>query len=263
MNYLVIYPGRFHIFHLGHKAVYDYLVQYWTPKGGSVYIATSDVQAPITSPFSYDDKVAMLTKMGVPSSHIIQTSNLYSIDEYASNLPDAADTVLVFAVGAKDQQLVKDANGKVTQRPRFNFKPTRTGDPSKTQPLPENLNQCRPVTEKVAYVQVVPTQNFKVRGVNASSASEIRKMYLGGSDADRNQIINDLYGTPDPHLRDIFDQKLGVTEKVQEYIYEARRIKTQQSVDWLKKVLMLEHQAHHTALNEELIPDYLDEKTSQ
>jgi hypothetical protein len=205
----------------------------------------------------------MLTKMGVPASHIIKTSNLYSIDEYASNLPDAADTVLVFAVGAKDQQLVKDNNGKVTQRPRFNFKPTRSGDPSKTQPLPENLNQCRPVAEKIAYVQVVPTQNFQVRGINASSASEVRKMYLKGNDQDRNQIITDLYGAPDPHLRDIFDKKLGVTERAQGFIKEARNMRTERSVAWLEKVLILEQQARceYTVMpTEDLIVDYLDEK---
>ena len=260
MNYLVIYPGRFHIFHLGHKAVYDYLVNKYQPLGGSVYIATSDIQAPITSPFSYDDKVAMLTKMGIPASHILKVANPYSIAEYADNLPDADDTVLIFAVGAKDQQLVKDANGKVIQRPRFNFNPTRTGEPQKVQPLPEKLTQCRPVADKVAYVDVVPTQNFKVRGVDATSASEIRKMYLKGNDQDRNQIITDLYGAPDPHLRDIFDKKLGVTERAQGFIKEARNMRTERSVAWLQKVLILEQQAQHSPLTEDLVVDYLEEK---
>jgi len=243
MNYLVIYPGRFHIFHLGHKAVYDYLVNKYQPLGGSVYIATSDIQAPITSPFSYDDKVAMLTKMGIPASHILKVANPYSIAEYADNLPDADDTVLIFAVGAKDQQLVKDANGKVIQRPRFNFNPTRTGEPQKVQPLPEKLTQCRPVADNVAYVDVVPTQNFKVRGVDATSASEIRKMYLKGNDQDRNQIITDLYGAPDPHLRDIFDKKLGVTERAQGFIKEARASRHPGAVIILEKMLHLERMA--------------------
>jgi nicotinamide mononucleotide adenylyltransferase len=51
MNYLVIYPGRFHPFHLGHKASYDYLTKKYGEN--SVYIATSAVQDPETSPFAY------------------------------------------------------------------------------------------------------------------------------------------------------------------------------------------------------------------
>ena len=247
MNYLVVYPGRFHIFHLGHKAVYDYLVKKWAPLGGSVYIATSDVQAPVTSPFSYSDKVTMLTKMGVPASHILKVANPYGIDEYANNLPDADDTVLIFAVGAKDQKLVKDATGKVIQRPRFNFNPTKSGQPQKVQPLPENLNQCRPVADKVAYVEIVDTHEFKVRGKPITSASEIRNMYIKGSDADRDQIITDLYGTPDPELREIFDQKLGVAERAQEFIKEARASRHPGAVAILEKMLQMERQALNEA----------------
>lgn len=246
MNYLVIYPGRFHVFHLGHKAVYDYLVNKYQPIGGSVYIATSDIQSPVTSPFSYSDKVAMLTKMGVPASHIIKVTNPYSIEEYTGNLPDANDTVLIFAVGAKDQKLVKDANGKVVQRPRFNFAPKRDGSPAKVQPLPENLNQCKPVSDKVAYVDVVNTQEFKVQGQTITDASKIRNMYIKGNNADRNQIITDLYGTPDQELRDIFDQKLGVAEKATRFIKEARASCHPGAVLVLEKMLHLER----TALNE-------------
>ena len=255
MNYLVVYPGRFHIFHLGHKAVYNYLVQQWTPKGGTVYIATSDIQTPGSSPFSYSDKVVMLTKMGIPASHILKVANPYGIDEY-SDIPDADNTVLVFAVGAKDQQLIKDAGGKVVKRPRFDFKPKRDGSPAKVQPLPENLNQCLPVADKVAYVEVVDTQEFKVQGHTITDASAIRNMYSNGNDADRDQIITTLYGAPDPHLRDIFDQRLGATQKPVEKLKE-RREKL-----WLKITEMRDQLAHLrcSKLNEQVVPDYIDEK---
>lgn len=206
MNYLVVYPGRFHIFHRGHKAVYDYLT---TKYGNNVYISTSDVQDPETSPFSYSDKVAMLTKMGVPAGHILKVANPYRVDEYTQNLPDAANTVLIFAVGNKDMQTVKDPSGKTIQRPRFSFAPKKDGSPSALQPLPDNLKKCRPITDKVAYVDVIPTQNFKILGQDANSASQVRKLYRDGNDADRLQIITDLYGTADAELKDIFDQKLA------------------------------------------------------
>ena len=221
MNYLVIYPGRFHIFHLGHKAVYDHLVKKY---GDNVYIATSNVQAPGTSPFSYSDKVAMLTKMGVPSSHILQVANPYATTEYTQSSADPENTVLIFAVGAKDQKLVKDANGKVIQRPRFTFAPKKDGSPSAIQPLPNNLKKCQPMSTGVAYADVVDTQEFKVLGKSADSASTVRKLYIEGNDADRTQIITDLYGAPYPELKDIFDQKLGVNKPQDAVIYGQERV---------------------------------------
>lgn len=196
MNYLVIYPGRFHPFHLGHKASYDWLVNKFGE--GSVYIATSDVQNAENSPFSYADKVAMTTKLGIPPSRVVQVKNPYRADEITSQLSDDEknNTALIFAVSQKDNV-------------RFNFNPKKDGSPSYLQPLPENFKKLKPMT-KHGYVVVTPTINFKVRGADADSASAIRKMYLDGNDNDRNQIITDLYGVPDPELKAIFDQKLGV-----------------------------------------------------
>lgn len=275
MNYLVIYPGRFHIFHLGHKAVYDYLVKKYQPLGGSVYIATSNVQAPGTSPFSYADKVAMLTKMGVPASHILQVANPYSTKEYTQGLPDPENTVLIFAVGAKDQQTIKDADGKVVQRPRFEFKPKKDGSPSAIQPLPANLKKCKPVSTGVAYADVVDTQEFKVLGKNANSASEVRKLYTNGNESDRQQIITDLYGAPYPELKDIFDTKLGINQPKDAVIYGAEKIDAgdqpvsvmrERREQLMKKITLLQEQLAHfrrLKLNEETIVDYIDEKISR
>ena len=265
MNYLVIYPGRFHIFHLGHKAVYDYLVKKY---GDNVYIATSNIQTPGTSPFSYSDKVAMLTKMGVPSSHILQVANPYATTEYTQSSADPENTVLIFAVGAKDQKLVKDESGKVIQRPRFTFAPKKDGSPSAIQPLPDNLKKCQPMSTGVAYADVVPTQEFKVLGKSADSASAVRKLYIEGNDADRNQIITDLYGAPYPELRDIFDQKLGNNEPQEGIIYGQEavfagdnpvNVMRENRLDQLKEnILYLQHRLQK--LRDGL--DYLDEKWS-
>ena len=270
MNYLVIYPGRFHIFHLGHKAVYDHLVKKY---GDNVYIATSNVQAPGTSPFSYSDKVAMLTKMVVPSSHILQVANPYATTEYTQSSADPENTVLIFAIGAKDQQLVKDASGKVIQRPRFTFAPKKDGAPSAIQPLPDNLKKCQPMSTGVAYADVVDTQEFKVLGKSANSASAVRKLYIEGGDADRNQIITDLYGAPYPELKDIFDQKLGVNKPQEAIIYgkeavfagdnpvnvmrEHRLQKLRENIQQLKQKIQ---EVHTSKVNNSV--DYLDEKRS-
>ena len=183
MNYLVIYPGRFHPFHLGHKASYDWLVNKFGE--GSVYIATSDVQNAENSPFSYADKVAMTTKLGIPPSRVVQVKNPYRADEITSQLSDDEknNTALIFAVSQKDNV-------------RFNFNPKKDGSPSYLQPLPENFKKLKPMT-KHGYVYTTDVATFKVKGKDANSASEIRNAYLKGSEHDREQIIHDLYGITD------------------------------------------------------------------
>ena len=210
MNYLVIYPGRFHPFHQGHKASYDWLTKQFGEN--NVYVASSSVQDPETSPFTFADKVKMATKLGIPAGHIVNVKNPYQAKEITSMLSpeEQANTALVFAVSEKDAQ-------------RFNFAPKKNGSPGYLQPVPENKKSMKPMT-KHGYVAITPTVNFRVKGVDANSASQIRKLYLDGNDADRNQIITDLYGAPDSELRDIFDQRLGVNTPEEAVIYGQERV---------------------------------------
>jgi cytidyltransferase-like protein len=210
MNYLVIYPGRFHPFHLGHKASYDWLTQQFGEN--AVYIASSDKQNDEDSPFRYEDKVKMVTKLGVPAGRIKKVKNPYQATEITKALSDEekANTVLVFAVSAKDAE-------------RFDFKPRADGSPSYLQPLPENEKGMKPMTQH-GYVVVTPTVNFRVQGADANSASQIRKLYTAGNDNDRDQIIVDLYGVADPELRAIFDKQLGVDAPQEGIIYGQERI---------------------------------------
>jgi hypothetical protein len=205
MNYLVIYPGRFHPFHLGHKASYDWLTGQFGDN--SVYIASSSVQDPDTSPFTFADKATMMTKLGVPVGHVVNVKNPYQATEITSSLSDEEkqNTALVFAVSAKDAE-------------RFTFAPKKDGTPSYLQPLPKNKKGLKPMT-KFGYIAVTPTVDFKVKGVNANSASAVRKMYRDGNDSDRMQIIADLYGAPDAELKAMFDQRLGVNEPQEGIIY--------------------------------------------
>jgi len=248
MNYLVIYPGRFHPFHKGHKASYDWLTKQYGD--ASVYIATSGVQAPVTSPFSYSDKVMMMTKLGIPASHVVNVKNPYQAVEITANVPDEskASTALIFAVSAKDAE-------------RFNFAPKKDGSPGYLQPMPKNKKLIKPMT-KHGYIVITPTINFKVNGVDANSASEIRKMYIKGNDNDKDQVVADLYGQPDSAIRAVFDKKLGISEQAQNYIRESRQIGNTQVVEWLENVLQLEKQANSTHADFTYInPDYIDEKT--
>jgi hypothetical protein len=228
MNYLVIYPGRFHPFHLGHKASYDYLVNKYG--ADAVYIATSDKQAPVTSPFSYSDKVEMMTKLGVPASHVVKVKNPYQATEITDNLgpEQKADTVLIFAVSAKDAE-------------RFNFKPKKDGSPSYIQPLSGAGKKLQPMT-KAAYIDITPTVNFRVRGKDASSATVVRQLFIDGNDSDRDQIITDLYGAVDTGLRDMFKQRLGVTDHVVKMMQECRRIGTARSMALMERIISAERE---------------------
>lgn len=260
MNIIVVYPGRFHPFHRGHKASYDWLINKF---GNGVYIATSDVQNPENSPFSFSDKVKMMTKLNIPSGHIVQTKNPYQAKEIVSGLSDEEKqtSALVFAVSEKDSE-------------RFNFAPKKDGSPSYLQPLPENLKKLKPMTEH-GYVVITPTVNFKVKGVDANSASQIRKLYIDGNDQDRINIITDLYGSPDAEIKEIFDDKLGVNSSDKTVTYgaeiidggeakvgimrESRSTKLQKLSERIQQL----KQAIKESQKKPIDPDYLDEKISR
>lgn len=237
MQTLVIYPGRFHPFHRGHKMVYDWLVKQYGVE--SVFIATSNSQAPLTSPFSFDEKYTMMTSLGVPSDKIVQVKNPYQAKEIKDNF-DPSETKLIFAVSEKDSE-------------RFSFAPKKDGSPGYLQPLDDKSN--RPFSEQ-GYVTLVPTFTFKVAGKDANSATQIRARYNEGNDHDRDQIIHDLYGRVDPKIKDIFNYKLGKSAQVQEYVQQIKTAKlTEERIAWLRKILTLE-----SVVREELNPNILSEE---
>ena len=266
MRTIVIYPGRFQPGHKGHKSSYDYLVNKFG--AGNVYVATSDVTAPVTNPFNFADKIQMLTKLGIPSSHIVQVRNPYQAQEITKDIPDPEHTALVFAVSAKD----------MGETPRFKFGIKKNGEPSYMQPYPEN-GKLKPLT-KHAYVMITPVTTFKVRGADADSATAIRKMYSSGSPADRQQIIHDLYGVDDKALEDLFNQKLGVAQKARDIVIQQPDIdgdvidqpmpvvrneskqRRAKLAKLLESTIAAERIAAHCYRNfeEDLIPNYISEK---
>jgi len=204
MRTVVIYPGRFHPFHRGHKASYDYLVKRYGDR--NVFVVSSDKQDPETSPFSFADKLDMMTKLGISPGQVAQVVNPYQAKEIKDEIDNPENTVLIFAVSEKDMA-GDDA--------RFNFRPKKDGSPSYMQPLPADQKDMKNMTQH-AYVAVTPTVNFKVRGADANSASQIRKKYIDGNESDREQIIADLYGDVDAGIKDIFDRKLRAPAPVNE-----------------------------------------------
>lgn len=248
MRTVAVYPGRFHVFHRGHQAVYDHLVKEFG--ADNVYIATSAKQNDSDSPFSYEDKEAMMIKMGVPPGRIIRVTNPYKINEISNTLGLNTDTdSLVYALGAKDAQ-------------RFDYKP-------------DSALQLRSSTDKMksaskhAYIEVVPTATFNVLGKTIQSASDIRKMYLDGSEQDRQQIIADLYGAVDPGIKDMFDQRLGVNAPQEGIIYGQEKIFAGDNPVTVMRESRINKLKENIALLQQRIKqlrdgmDYIDEKWSQ
>jgi hypothetical protein len=272
MNVIVIYPGRFHPFHRGHLASYEYLTRKFGEN--NVYVATSDVTAPITSPFTYADKVKMITRLGIPASHVVRVKNPYQAREIIDSLSDEerANTALIFAVSQKDMQAPSEAN---PQGPRFQFGTKKNGEPSYLQPMPENIKKLRPMSQH-AYVEITPTVPFRVKGADADSAKQIRNLYINANPQDRDNIITDLYGEAYTDIRDIFDRQLGTAERVQEVIYgtpvidagtqePVMREHNQKISRLLESIKYMENQVDlaYESTCEELVEDYIEERWSQ
>ena len=98
---IVVYSGRFQPFHKGHFATYQNLVKKFG--SDSVYIGTSNVTDNKKSPFNFNEKKAIMTKMfGIPSSKIVNVKNPYAPTEILNKYNEDT-TGLIVVVGEKDE----------------------------------------------------------------------------------------------------------------------------------------------------------------
>ena len=193
-KYLIIYPGRFQPFHMGHKMVYDYLVKNY--RSSPVYISTSNKVELPKSPFNFAEKKIMMETTGVPSDRIVLTKNPYQALEITANYAPEK-TVLVFAVSEKD----------MAEDPRFSFSPKKDGSPSYLQPF-SGQEEYQPFS-KHGYVIVSETFPFTVAGKPATGATQIRDLYANADGETRMKIISDLYGKFDQDIYNLMNEKLG------------------------------------------------------
>jgi len=201
----VIYPGRFHPFHKGHKGVYNYLSSKYG--GKDVYITTTDVVELPKSPFSFDEKVKMMTLTGVPLNKIIKVKNNYNLQSLVGQIPiDINRDSIIFAVSEKD----------MAEDPRFSRFTKKDGSPAYLQPIPKNLDKLQPAITH-GYIDTVPTTDFTVLGKPSRSASELRSQYAKLNPQQRKSFITDLFGKYDDGVYNIMNNKLAsggsLTEK--------------------------------------------------
>ena len=234
MDTVVIYPGRFHPFHKGHKSVYDALVKRFGKN--RVFIATSNKVDPPKSPFTFDEKRAMMALTGVDPSRVVQVKNPYQATEITDNY-DPQNTIALFAVSDKD----------MAEDPRFSFKPRKDGQPSYYQPAQKDMQSL----DTHAYIVTVPTLNFDVLGEPMRSASEFRANFARADSNLQRDMISDLFGKYDPKIHQTMANKIveqlqradEILEKLIEmgaddkYIVEACA-----RVDMLKETINQKHQ---------------------
>ena len=234
MNKTVIYSGRFHPFHKGHKASYDYLTKQFGKD--NVYVAASGAMAPLTSPFSFEEKRMMAEKLGVPADKFIMVKNPYQAKEITSKINDPENAVLVYALSEKDID-------------RFQFT-KKDGSPGYIQPYPKDEAHLENMT-KHSYAFLTPTVKFKVAGKDLDSATAIRKLYIDSDDAGKNRILKDLYGKADKELKQLFDRKLGITEELSRIMSTLREgVMDKQDKNMRKVELALEMEREVKAIEE-------------
>ena len=195
----VIYPGRFHPFHTGHKGVYNYLS---TKFGGNdVYITTTGVVELPKSPFTFDEKKEMMMATGIPSNKILNVKNNYNLQSVSSQIPiNVERDSIIFAVSQKD----------MAEDPRFKNFVKKDGSPSYLQPMPKNESKLEPAI-KHGYLITVPTTDFTVLGLPARSASQLRSQYSTLKPEQQKAFIVDLFGSYNPKIHKILNNKLGNT----------------------------------------------------
>ena len=204
---VIIYPGRFHPFHIGHGKVYKYLKQKYS--NAKVFISTSGKVDGDRSPFTFEEKRKMMILAGVSSSDIVQTKSPYQSIEIMERF-DKDKTVVVFAVSEKD----------MAEDPRFDFsnglKLKKNGEPAYLQKW-NSLDDAETFGTR-GYIATTPTFKFKVLGQEINSASQIRNMIAKSDDTKLTQMLQDLYSVTDvpQDIIDLFKNKVGNKETMNE-----------------------------------------------
>lgn len=201
-NLIVIFPGRFQPFHVGHKKIYDAAKKQFP--GADFFIATSDIpdkaasREPDRYPFNFQEKKKIITSAGVPENEVILTRQPYKPLEILKNYDENVAKV-VYLIGEKDMR----------EDPRFSFKPKKDGTAPYFQPY-TSLNEMVPFKENGGhgYIYAPGTIQFSINGRTVSSASELRSIYKSANENQKKQIIQSVTGKFDPKIYNLFNNKL-------------------------------------------------------
>jgi len=200
-NLIVIFPGRFQPFHIGHKHLYDMAKKQFP--GADFFIATADEivkkEDPSRYPFSFNEKKQIIKATGIPENEIRQVKMPYKPLEILKNY-DSNVAKVVYLVGKKDME----------SDPRFTFGMTKKGAPTYFQPF-KDLQSMQPFKEQGGhgYIYAPSTIEFNLGKKKITSATELRNIYKSSNENIRKQIVQAVLGKFDPKIFNLFNSKLG------------------------------------------------------
>jgi hypothetical protein len=205
---VVLYPGRFQPFHLGHGEVFRSLQNKFGRD--NVYIATSNKVELPSSPFNFSDKSVLMHAAGVPSDRIIEVKDPYKLPPQFN----PANTIFIVAVGAPDAERL-DVDKVYTE-----FTPTgrkskippgkKVGDPKPFKSFTK-LEDCV-TADKHGYVIIANERQkvIKLNGqpVDVSHGTQSRAAWnaVRNEPKLRSEYLLQMYGRDDPELGRILDK---------------------------------------------------------
>ena len=191
---VVTYVGRFHPFHSGHNATYQHLVKKFGKD--NVYIGTSDkVQLP-KSPFTFKEKVQIMTTMfGIPKNKIVKVKNPYSPKEILQSFSEET-TAFITVVGEKDKSRL---GGKY-------FEPYK--------------GKVEKGFADAGYVYVAPSQG------NGISGTQVRKGMSDSDEKSRIKFFKKVYPKFNQKIYDLVSSRLVKSESVMEAFLQSIDIKS-------------------------------------
>ncbi len=190
---VVLYPGRFLPFHIGHAEVFRTLQSQFGRD--NVFIATSNKVELPKSPFNFSDKTVFMNAAGVPSDRIIEVTNPYKLPEPQFN---PANTIFIAVVGSPDRDRLRPDSVKKDGSPGY-FKTF------------ESLDKCT-TADKHGYV-IVADERHKVIDINGqqvdvSHGTPARAAWNAVRDnpKSRSEYLLQMYGRDDAELGRILDK---------------------------------------------------------
>jgi|688.fasta_scaffold49301_3 cytidyltransferase-like protein len=193
LELVVLYPGRFQPFHLGHREVFQSLQNKFGRD--NVFIATSNKVEQPKSPFNFSDKTVFMNAAGIPGDRIIEVTNPYKLPEPPFN---PANTIFIAAVGAPDRDRLRPDSVKKDGTPGY-FKTF------------ESLDKCT-TADKHGYViiaderQKVITINGKQVDVSHGTPARAAWNAVRNDPKGRSEFLMQMYGRDDAELGRVLDK---------------------------------------------------------
>jgi hypothetical protein len=189
---VVLYPGRFQPFHLGHKEVFASLQN--TFGRDNVFIATSNKTELPKSPFNFSDKTVFMNAAGISSDRILEVTSPYKLPEQFK--PE--NTIFIVAVGAPDRDRLKPDSVKKDGSESY-FKTFKSIGESAT-------------ADRHGYV-IIAEERHKVIEINGqqvdvSHGTQSRAAWnsVRNDPKLRSQFLLQMYGRDDPELGRTLDK---------------------------------------------------------